>query len=249
LAANELRGLTDEQRQEYYNQAQAKLEAEGYEGYDGYEEGYDDGYDYEEEDPAFDDDDESDSLEEEFPSDEDNDLFGEEMPSDGLVDEDFIHDHRGASTSFFDNQHETTEILSKLNVNDTPNSRRTSSTITSHINSPSSYIPSSPDYNNSPNSIPFENASSQGGITHADMEDFLKRHRHELREVSEAGKQETKLLANFTLGMNSNNDIGAAHDLTVEAFEKYLDELDTLLEAKEQNISELRRKINQLWRR
>ncbi|CAG8587471.1 10612_t:CDS:10 [Funneliformis mosseae] len=221
LAANELHGLTDEQRQEYYK-----------------------------EDPAFDDEEESDFLEEEFPSDEDNDLFGEEMPSDGIVDEDFIHDHRSASANSFD---KTTNILSKLNVNDTPNSHRTTSTITSYLNSPSSYVQSSPDYNNSPNSIQLptasENASSQGGITHADMEDFLKRHRHELREVSEAGKQETKLLANFTLGMNSNNDIGAAHDLTVDAFEKYLDELDTLLEAKEQNISELRRKINQLWRR
>ncbi|CAI2163866.1 11057_t:CDS:10 [Funneliformis geosporum] len=221
LAANELRGLTDEQRQEYYK-----------------------------EDPAFDDEEESDFLEEEFPSDGDNDLFGEEMPSDGFVDEDFIHDHRSASANSFD---KTTDILSKLNVNDTPNSHRTTSTITSHVNSPSSYVPSSPDYNTSPNSVHLptasENSSSQGGITHADMEDFLKRHRHELREVSEAGKQETKLLANFTLGMNSNNDIGADHELTVDAFEKYLDELDSLLEAKEQNISELRRKINQLWRR
>ena len=209
-----------------------------YDGYNEYEEGYE-GYDYEEEDPVFDDDEESDFLEEEFLSDEDNDLFGEEMPSDGIVDEDFISD-RDASASYFDNEHEATESFSKLNVNDSPKSR---STIISHIQS-------SPDYNNSLSSIQLpssDNHESQSGITHADMEDFLKRHRHELREVSEAGKRETKLLANFTLGMNSNNDMGAAHDLTIEAFERYLDELDTLLEAKEQNISELRRKINQLW--
>jgi hypothetical protein len=237
LAANELAGLTDEQRQEYYNQAQAKLAEEGYEGYDGYEEGFE-GYDYEE-DPVFDDDEESDFLEEEFLSDEDNDLFGEEMPSDGIVDEDFLSD-RDASASYFDNEHVATESFSKLNVNDSPKSRL-SSVKTSHIQS-------SLDYNNSiqlPSSS--DKHASQSGITHADMEDFLKRHRHELREVSEAGKRETKLLANFTLGMNSNNDMGAAHDLTVEAFEKYLDELDTLLETKEQNISELRRRINQLW--
>ncbi|RIA86789.1 P-loop containing nucleoside triphosphate hydrolase protein [Glomus cerebriforme] len=243
LAANELQGLTDEQRQEYYSQAQAKLAAEEYEEYDGYEEGYE-GYDYEE-DPVYDDDDESDFLDDDFPSDEDNDLFGEEMPSDGIVDEDFISG-RDESANYFDNEHETTENFSNLNVNDTPNSHISSSTITSHIQS-------SPDYSNSLNSVQLPSsdghASLQSGITHADMEDFLKRHRHELREVSEAGKRETKLLANFTLGMNSNNDIGAAHDLTVEAFEKYLDELDTLLEAKEHNISELRRRINQLWRR
>ncbi|GBC09026.1 hypothetical protein RclHR1_08560002 [Rhizophagus clarus] len=235
LTSNELQGLTDEQIQEYYNQAQAKLEAEGYE-YEG-----DEGYDYEDDDPAFDDEEGSDFLEEDFPSDEDNDLFGEEMPSDGIVDEDFISDH-DQSQNDFENESEAARIFSKLNVNDTSGSRTSSSTITSH----------STDYRNSSNFNKLssdERALSESGITHADIEDFLKRHRHELREVSEAGKRETKLLANFTLSMNSNNDMGAAHDLTVEAFERYLDELDAQLQAKEQIISELRRRVNQLWNR
>ncbi|CAB4428042.1 unnamed protein product [Rhizophagus irregularis] len=206
LTASELQGLTEEQIQEYYNQAQAKLEAEGYE----YEEGFE-GYEYDDEDPAFDDEEGSDFLEEDFPSDEDNDLFDEEMPSDGIVDEDFISDHDDQSAN-----------------NHNENYRNSSSS-------------KKPSYNE-------HASSSQSGITHADIEDFLKRHRHELREVSEAGKHETKLLANFTLSMNSNNDMGAAHDDTVQAFEKYLDELDTQLEAKVQIISELRRRINQLWR-
>ncbi|CAB4495726.1 unnamed protein product [Rhizophagus irregularis] len=207
LTASELQGLTEEQIQEYYNQAQAKLEAERYE----YEEGFE-GYEYDDEDPAFDDEEGSDFLEEDFPSDEDNDLFDEEMPSDGIVDEDFISDHDDQSAN-----------------NHNENYRNSSSS-------------KKPSYNEHASS------SSQSGITHADIEDFLKRHRHELREVSEAGKHETKLLANFTLSMNSNNDMGAAHDDTVQAFEKYLDELDTQLEAKVQIISELRRRINQLWR-
>jgi hypothetical protein len=163
------------------------------------------------------------------------------MPSDGIVDEDFISDPEQSGNDF-DNESETARIFSSLNVNDTSSSRTSSSTITSH----------SPDYRNSSNSKKLsadEHALSQSGITHADIEDFLKRHRHELREVSETGKRETRLLANFTLGMNSNNDMGAAHDLTVQAFEKYLDELDSHLEAKGQIISELRRRINQLWRR
>ncbi|GES85470.1 kinesin-domain-containing protein [Rhizophagus clarus] len=172
LTSNELQGLTDEQIQEYYNQAQAKLEAEGYE-YEG-----DEGYDYEDDDPAFDDEEGSDFLEEDFPSDEDNDLFGEEMPSDGIVDEDFISDHDQSQNDFENENYRNSSNFNKLSSD--------------------------------------ERALSESGITHADIEDFLKRHRHELREVSEAGKRETKLLANFTLSMNSNNDMGAAHDLTTQ---------------------------------
>lgn len=161
------------------------------------------------------------------------------MPSDGIVDEDFISDPDQSANDY--NESEIARNFSTLNVNDTSSSLTSTSTIASH----------SPEYRNSSNSKKSssnEHALSQSGITIADIEDFLKRHRHELREVSEAGKHETKLLANFTLSMNSNNDMGAAHDVTVQAFEKYLDELDTQLEAKVQFINELRRRINQLWR-
>ncbi|CAG8511329.1 4180_t:CDS:10 [Diversispora eburnea] len=212
LAANELRGLTDEQRQQYYSDAQSKME----------------GYTYEDE----------------FLSDDDNDLFGEEMPSDGIVDEDFI----GISDELFgkENDFDSSDIMSNLTITDSPDSRQsTSTTIPYHIQQPSSPYSSSPRYSNTSN----DNSLSSQSITHQEIEEFLKHHRHELREVSDSNKQETKLLANFTLEMNSNDDLGGAHDVTVDAFERYLDDLDGLLESKEQIISELRRKISQIWRR
>ncbi|RIB02092.1 P-loop containing nucleoside triphosphate hydrolase protein [Gigaspora rosea] len=212
LAANELCGLSDEQRQEYYDKAQEKMAVEG--GYEGYE-----GYDYyeDEEEPVFDED--SDFFDEEFPSDEEQDLLDEELP-DGLVDaeEDFIHDNNSD--------------ISGLKINESSESLRSTSSI--------------------PDSINFQRPSdvnSSSTFTTQEIEDFLRRHRSALREVSDTGKQETKLLANFTLKMNSNSDMGGSPEITVNAFEQYLDELDALLESKEQVISELRRKISQLWRK
>ncbi|CAG8754951.1 5484_t:CDS:1, partial [Acaulospora colombiana] len=117
-----------------------------------------------------------------------------------------------------------------------------------HIKESLSYS-SSPDYNSSAINKSRPSDSSSHSITHQEMEEFLRSHRQELREISDTSKQETKLLANFTLGMNSNNDLGGTHEITVGAFEQYLDELDGLLESKERVISELRRKISQLWRR
>ncbi|CAG8547653.1 18780_t:CDS:10 [Acaulospora morrowiae] len=250
LAANELRGLTDEQRQQYYSEAQAKLEAEGdyvnyenYGVYDDVDEGYDD------DDQVFGDEEVSDFFEEEFPSDEDHDLFGEEMPSDGIDDDDFISDNPGAISSSFENDKDSSDMMSTLTITESPISgRNTSTTIPSHIQASSSYS-SSPDYSSSAINTSRPSDNSSHSITHQEMEDFLKRHRQTLRDVSDTGKQETKLLANFTLGMNSNSDMGGTHEITVGAFEQYLDELDGLLESKERVISELRRKITQLWRR
>ncbi|CAG8807335.1 20188_t:CDS:1, partial [Gigaspora rosea] len=88
-----------------------------------------------------------------------------------------------------------------------------------------------------PDSINFQRPSdvnSSSTFTTQEIEDFLRRHRSALREVSDTGKQETKLLANFTLKMNSNSDMGGSPEITVNAFEQYLDELDALLESKEQ---------------
>ncbi|RHZ67230.1 hypothetical protein Glove_302g30 [Diversispora epigaea] len=232
LAANELHGLTDEQRQQYYSDAQSKMDGYTYEGYE----------EEEEEDQVYDDDEGSGSFEDEFLS-EDDDLFGEEMPSDGIVDEDFI----GISDELFgkDIDNDSSDIMSNLTITDSPDSRRSTSTTVPYHIQPSSPYSSSPRYSNTSN----DNSLSSQSITHQEIEDFLKNHRHELREVSDANKQETKLLANFTLEMNSNDDLGGAHDVTVDAFERYLDDLDGLLESKEQIISELRRKISQIWRR
>ncbi|CAG8510525.1 12097_t:CDS:2 [Racocetra fulgida] len=226
---DELCGLTDEQRQEYYNKAQEKMTAEGGdEGYEVYE-----GYDYEEEeDPVFGDDD-SDIFDDEFLSDEEHDILGEELPSDGLEDEaDFIDDGRHIVSN---------SEISGLKINESPDS------LISHMKQSSSYS-TSPDLNPSIH-FPRPSDNNSSTFTTQEIDDFLRRHRSALREVSDTGKQETKLLANFTLKMNSNSDMDGSPDITVNAFEQYLDELDALLESKEQVISELRRKISQLWRK
>ncbi|CAG8786720.1 15870_t:CDS:2 [Cetraspora pellucida] len=233
LAANELRELTDEQRQEYYNKAQEKMAAEGGDCYEAY------GYDDDEEDPVFDEDEDSD-LYDEFPSDEEHDIFGQELPSDGFDDEaDFIDDDQHTISN---------SEASGLKINESPDSLRSTSSIPSHLKPlPSSY-PTSPDLNPP---IHFQRSSGDNSSTFTtqEIEDFLRRHRSALREVSDTGKQETKLLANFTLKMNSIDDMDGSPEITVNAFEQYLDELDALLESKEQVIAELRRKISQLWRK
>lgn len=72
------------------------------------------------------------------------------------------------------------------------------------------------------------------------IDDFIKQHRAEIREVTEYSKNETKLLANFTLGMSSSQD------QTSSEFEKYLRSLDEVLEVKAARIEQLRRDIRRI---
>ncbi|CAJ0650474.1 826_t:CDS:2, partial [Entrophospora sp. SA101] len=91
-----------------------------------------------------------------------------------------------------------------------------------------------------------------------EMEEFLKKHRHELRIASDAGKKETRLLAQFTIDISNskqdfiNNNASSTtltREINVTTFNNYLKELESILDIKEKSLSELRSKIKQLKKR
>ncbi|KAI7877785.1 kinesin-domain-containing protein [Lichtheimia hyalospora FSU 10163] len=81
------------------------------------------------------------------------------------------------------------------------------------------------------------------------IEDFIKYHRGEIREVAECSKKETKLLANFSLYMTSLKEQNEGQrrpddDLKMSSeFIDYLDRLDEVLEMKMGAIEALRDRI------
>jgi hypothetical protein len=82
------------------------------------------------------------------------------------------------------------------------------------------------------------------------IESFIKFHRAQIREVTEFSKKETKLLANFSLGLSSRNEGtgGGTASLreelkTSSEFIGYLDNLDEVLEMKTAAIEALRDRI------
>ncbi|CAG8493568.1 12723_t:CDS:10 [Ambispora leptoticha] len=86
-------------------------------------------------------------------------------------------------------------------------------------------------------------------FTTKEMDDFVKKHRHSLRDLSDSAKKETKLLADFSLVFNGNNDMGGAPEDSVKAFEDYYEKLQDLLGKKFEVIQELLRTINQFSQR
>ena len=82
------------------------------------------------------------------------------------------------------------------------------------------------------------------------IESFIKFHRAQIREVTEFSKKETKLLANFSLGLSSRREderqssTSLREELkTSSEFIGYLDNLDELLEMKTAAIEALRDRI------
>lgn len=86
------------------------------------------------------------------------------------------------------------------------------------------------------------------------IEDFIKFHRAEIREVAESAKKETKLLANFSLSITSlkeSQEAGgqrrAEDNLKMSSeFIDYLDRLDEVLEMKMGAIEALRDRIRRV---
>ncbi|CAJ0745493.1 17643_t:CDS:10, partial [Entrophospora sp. SA101] len=246
LAASELNDLSEEQRQEYYKQAHEKLEAEGEYEVDyefDEEEGFDDDYNGEEDgNNTFDDGGENDSdlFDEDLISDDDDYLFNEELPFDGLADVDFPEHNRDLLDVSGNSSLSNTADLLNFNgsnndsVNNTPKSDTSVATILS-----SSSTSSLPNFNNN-------------------SRKFLKKHRHELRIASDAGKKETRLLAQFTIDISNskqdfiNNNASSTtltREINVTTFNNYLKELESILDIKEKSLSELRSKIKQLKKR
>ncbi|KAI8377146.1 P-loop containing nucleoside triphosphate hydrolase protein [Choanephora cucurbitarum] len=78
------------------------------------------------------------------------------------------------------------------------------------------------------------------------IDSFIRFHRAQIREVTEYSKKETKLLANFSLGLSSRRDEQASlrEELkTSSDFINYLDNLDEVLEMKTAAIEALRDRI------
>ena len=89
--------------------------------------------------------------------------------------------------------------------------------------------------------------SSTASLTKMDIEiaeDLVQRHRQHLREMTDIGKVESKLLVNFSGRLNkASNAAYSAEDLS---FESYVKELDTILERKQKAVSDLRAYLKKL---
>ncbi|KAL0097047.1 P-loop containing nucleoside triphosphate hydrolase protein, partial [Phycomyces blakesleeanus] len=120
------------------------------------------------------------------------------------------------------------------------------------------YFPSDGDVNILDEELPHENTHHYYPPDESDVlfdpraiDDFIKVHRAQIREVTECSKRETKLLANFSLGMSSRkemDDSGSRNSLmddlkTSSEFIDYLDNLDEVLEMKMAAIEALRDRI------
>ncbi|CAG8590028.1 13640_t:CDS:10 [Ambispora gerdemannii] len=86
-------------------------------------------------------------------------------------------------------------------------------------------------------------------FTTKEIDDFVKKHRHSLRDLSDFAKKETKLLADFALVFNANNDMGGAPEDSEKAFEEYFEKLHGFLGQKFEVIQELLHTIDQLSQR
>ncbi|CAJ0884139.1 22435_t:CDS:10 [Entrophospora sp. SA101] len=252
------------------------------------EEGFDDDYNGEEDgNNTFDDGGENDSdlFDEDLISDDDDYLFNEELPFDGLADVDFPEHNRdlldvsgnSSLSNSFENKSDTSvaTILSSSSTSSLPNfnnnSRSPSSTYTNNFKKLCSN--SSVDYDdyshNDDNNDYDKDATTTTSSTQKhmlssssysphEMEEFLKKHRHELRIASDAGKKETRLLAQFTIDISNskqdfiNNNASSTtltREINVTTFNNYLKELESILDIKEKSLSELRSKIKQLKKR
>ncbi|KAI8989951.1 P-loop containing nucleoside triphosphate hydrolase protein [Pilobolus umbonatus] len=84
------------------------------------------------------------------------------------------------------------------------------------------------------------------------IDEFIKFHRAEIREITECTKYESKLVANISLNISSNQDYQdelflskSSDDKSSLQFEKYLRDLDELLERKLAAIEALRDRISE----
>ncbi|KAF9952325.1 Kinesin-like protein kif24 [Mortierella alpina] len=80
-----------------------------------------------------------------------------------------------------------------------------------------------------------------------EMEEFLREHRSQLRDFGELTKRETKLLANVTLGMSSAiHAQSTGYSNSRESFQKYLSELDEIVDEKLIAIVDMSQKLKAL---
>ncbi|KAI9029982.1 P-loop containing nucleoside triphosphate hydrolase protein [Phycomyces nitens] len=198
-----------------------------------------------------------------------NDRMGglAQMRSKPLVDHDRIQNNRHSSDARFDQRVSSSpETLydesSRNNMinNSSDNHRQTGRTHMSRETSSHSLHRSHSSASLNDFAVPLKPVPPLPGIDLADervlfdpgaIDDFIKVHRAQIREVTECSKRETKLLANFSLGMSSRKELdesGSRNSLiddlkTSSEFIDYLDNLDEVLERKMAAIEALRDRI------
>lgn len=95
-------------------------------------------------------------------------------------------------------------------------------------------------------------------LTQNTMDDFVKSHRQQIRDITECCKMETKMLTHFALGMNQEKEqdsstgastaAGAASGEMTAGFVEYVVELDQVLEKKFRIMVDLRNQIKNIMR-
>lgn len=138
-----------------------------------------------------------------------------------------------------------TSILEKLNVRnkDSPMKTPSSSSLESTNKLPLSDLKGmagsfdSPKVSVSSREEPEESFEDRSAM----LDELIKLHRQHLRDNTESGKSESKLLVNFTMKRH-----GSGRDGSHMSPEHYVRELDLHLSRKMDNIAELRDKISRL---
>lgn len=205
-------------------------------------------------------------------------LHDEDFPSDGdvnILDGDFPHEINNNSNRFIDNQQQQylCRQQQRRSYEPSPPMPASPATATTRMvpNNDLKYnrhpldmpaMASSPDYSyeqSMPKADQAPAANTSNDFT-AQLEDclffdpntidsFIKFHRAQIREVTEFSKKETKLLANFSLGLSSRREderqsSSLREELkTSSEFIGYLDNLDEVLEMKTAAIEALRDRI------
>ncbi|KAI8646623.1 P-loop containing nucleoside triphosphate hydrolase protein [Parasitella parasitica] len=97
-----------------------------------------------------------------------------------------------------------------------------------------------------------ESLSSLTGVpsfSYDKMDEFVKFHRAEIREITDCTKKETKLVANISLDLSSNQNFEqggrSSSERSTAQFTKYLQDLDEILERKLAAVEALRDRISE----
>ncbi|KAL7312368.1 hypothetical protein PS15m_008133 [Mucor circinelloides] len=99
-----------------------------------------------------------------------------------------------------------------------------------------------------PNSDSLSSLTGVPSFSYVKMDEFVKFHRAEIREITDCTKKETKLVANISLDLSSNQSFEegtSSSEKSTAQFTKYLQDLDEILERKLAAVEALRDRISE----
>ncbi|KAF1796706.1 P-loop containing nucleoside triphosphate hydrolase protein [Mucor lusitanicus] len=100
-----------------------------------------------------------------------------------------------------------------------------------------------------PNSDSLSSLTGVPSFSYDKMDEFVKFHRAEIREITDCTKKETKLVANISLDLSSNQNFedgsSSSSEKSTAQFTKYLQDLDEILERKLAAVEALRDRISE----